>query len=351
MDYPEDIAKAAEFLRSAVPKMVERQLPANPINYAIWYNYVAKHKPALCDTLDQMIENGESFTPEKCKQLFLNHIVNLDMEAQQATMGQLTQLTNQLIVQLTSSAEGTNAYDETLQDNIAKLENSTDIGEINELLTHVLSSTQAISAANKQFQQQINSASTEINQLKKQLQQAQNQAYVDTLTQLYNRHAFDEQLDQFLLNDAVAEKTCLILADLDHFKSFNDNYGHLIGDRVLQKMGEIITDNCPANCVGTRYGGEEFAIIVTNADTSAAIEIAEILRQRLRQLRVKVKNSEKVLDNISASFGVAQFEIGEGKMNLIDRADKALYDAKRQGRNRVVCWSQPLKDQPTSQAG
>jgi diguanylate cyclase len=195
-----------------------------------------------------------------------------------------------------------------------------------------------MSDANKQFQQQINSANEELAQLRQQLQAAQEQAYRDTLTQLYNRLAFNEQLEQLISNPTVAQSTCLVLADIDHFKSFNDNYGHLIGDRVLQKMGEIISDHCPDNCIGARYGGEEFAVIVTNSNMEQAAEIAETLRQRLRQLRVKVKSSDKVLNNISASFGVAQYLPQESINSLIDRADKALYAAKDQGRDCVVCF-------------
>ena len=340
MVYPEDISTAATFLKGAIPNMVERKLPANPINYAIWYNYVGKHNPVLTKAIERMIDNDETFTPENCNQLFLEHIVHIDMAKQKATMGKLTQLASQLLVQMTSTAAGSNAYDETLQDNISKLEKIHDVEEVNELLTQVLSSAQGISSANKDFQQQLHSASTEINQLKQQLEQAQSQAYIDKLTQLYNRHAFDEQLEKFLAVDIIAKKTCLILVDLDHFKSFNDNYGHVIGDRVLQKVGEIISDHCPENCVGSRYGGEEFAIIVTNTTIKEAVTIAEGIRQRLRKLRIKIKSSDQVLDNISASFGIAQFQLGESQMSLIDRADKALYQAKDSGRNRVACWSE-----------
>lgn len=344
MSYPEDVSTAATFLKGAIPKMVERNLPANPINYAVWYNYVGQHNPVLTKTIEKMIENDEPFTAENCKQLFLEHVIHLDMEKQRATMGQLTQLANQLMVQMTSTAAGSDAYDEVLQDNIHKLEKSHDIEEVNELLTQVLSSAQGISNANKDFQQQLLSASSEINQLKQQLEQAQNKAYIDSLTQLYNRHAFDEQLKQCLAVDDAAKHTCLILADLDHFKSFNDNYGHVVGDRVLQKVGEIIKKHSPESCVASRYGGEEFAIIVTQTTIEDTVAIADAIRQRLCKLSIKVRNSDKALDNISGSFGVAQFQLGESQMSLIDRADKALYDAKRQGRNRVVCWADMVKD-------
>lgn len=348
MDYPEDISTAANFLKGAIPKMVERKLPANPINYAVWYNYAGKHNPALTKAIDQIINNGEDFTDENCKQLFLKHIVNVDIEKQQTTMGQLTELTNQLIVHMTNTAAGNSAYDDALQASISKLEETPDVEEINEILTRVLSSAQGISSANKEFQSQIYSASAEINQLKQELVQAQNRAYIDSLTQLYNRHAFDEKLKKILAVDDTAKNTCLIIVDLDHFKSFNDNYGHLIGDQVLTKIGEIITKNCPENCIGTRYGGEEFAIIVTNTKLSEAAAIAELLRQKIRQQRVKIKSSAKVLDNLSASFGVAQFELGESKMSFIDRADKALYDAKKRGRDAVVCWNEISHDEPVA---
>ena len=131
---------------------------------------------------------------------------------------------------------------------------------------------------------------------------------------------------------------CLIMADLDHFKSFNDDYGHVIGDRVLQRMGELIQDHSPDNAIGARYGGEEFAIILSNSSIEQAAEVAETLRSKLQQVRVKLKNSDKILNNISSSFGIARFVIGESIETFIDRADQALYRAKDNGRNRVAIF-------------
>lgn len=103
-------------------------------------------------------------------------------------------------------------------------------------------------------------------------------------------------------------------------------------------MGELIQDYCPDNAIGARYGGEEFAIILSNASEAETIEVAEKLRRKIQQLRVKIKNSDKVLDNITASFGVTRFRLGESIECFIDRADQALYSAKRNGRNRVEAF-------------
>lgn len=342
MKYSENTTTAADYLKKAIPHMVKNQIPANPINYALWYNYVANHIPLLNREMDNIIDKGLPFDAEQSEDLYYHFVIGDQLEQHHETLESITQVASKILSQLGVSLQGSDSFDQQLGDNLQQLEQASSLTEVTDIIDQVMSTTEGIRSANAHFKEDLQAANNEINNLQQQLEAAEKHAYIDQLTQLYNRHAFDRQLAQLLENDAVAGNVCLVLADLDHFKSFNDDYGHVIGDRVLQRMGELIKDFCPDHAIGTRYGGEEFAIIINNDSVKNSVEIAERLREKLLQLRVKLKNSDKVLDNISASFGVAKFTLGETMESFIDRADKALYHAKKSGRNRVEIFHEGL---------
>ena len=335
MNYPEDAAKAAEYLKQAIPHLVEYEIAANPINYTLWYNYVSRRVPALNKALDRIIKRSGTCTSEQSQELYINYIIGEHLEEHHQTLESITKLAAHIVQRLRQSTSGSDTFDQEISQNITNLKQAKTLHDITSIVDTVISASENIRTANSAFKQQMEQATSEITSLRHQLQQAEKHAYVDQLTQLYNRRAFDSQLEQLLRAGDSAEHVCLVLADIDHFKSFNDEYGHIIGDRVLRRMGELIQDHCPDNAIGARYGGEEFALIITNSTIDNAVSVAETLRKRLEQLRVKVKNSNQTLDNISASFGVACFEPNESLESFIHRADQALYRAKNKGRNRV----------------
>src|SRR5690606_30343449 len=125
------------------------------------------------------------------------------------------------------------------------------------------------------------------------------------------------------------------MLDIDHFKQFNDHYGHPLGDRVLQHVGQLMRDLLPPQGMAARYGGEEFCVVLRNCDLKGAHAFAEQLRLKIQALRVKVRRTDKVLDSITASFGLALAEANDNLESLITRADDALYQAKHNGRNQV----------------
>jgi diguanylate cyclase len=342
MNYPEDATEAAEYLKKAVPLLVKHEIPANPVNYTLWYNYVGNRIPELNSALNRIIKFSGTCTPTQCQELYFHYIIGEHLEEHHKTLEGITKLAAHILQRLGKSTSSSAAFEQQLNKNISTLKEAKSVEDITTIVDNIISTSEDIRFANSVFQQQMNHATNEIASLRHQLQQAEKHAYIDQLTQLYNRHAFDRQLKQLIESDSVAKNVCLILADLDHFKSFNDDYGHIIGDRVLKRMGELVQDHCPDNAIGARYGGEEFAIIISNATQAQAAELAENLRVRLQQLRVKTKKSDQTLDNISASFGVACFEPGETLECFIDRTDQALYKAKHNGRNRVEVHCEDL---------
>ncbi len=156
-------------------------------------------------------------------------------------------------------------------------------------------------------------------------------ATLDALTQVANRFQFDKVLSHSItLAERYGRALSILLIDIDFFKKVNDNYGHLVGDEVLKTMAQIVMNNIRKSDILARWGGEEFVILLPDSDLISAIKIAENLRQ-------KVEESDFApVDKVTCSIGVARWNEGENPDQLLRRVDEKLYQAKEEGRNRVV---------------
>jgi len=161
------------------------------------------------------------------------------------------------------------------------------------------------------------------------------QSIHDPLTHLYNRRYLDEILQRELGRAARGNRPlALIMADIDHFKRFNDLYGHLIGDKVLQKVSRELKDGIRSDDMAFRYGGEEFLLILPETGLDAALERAEDLRLRVRSMELKMEPD--IHETVSISLGVAVYPVhGDTVVTLLEAADTAMYRAKQAGRDRV----------------
>ena len=172
--------------------------------------------------------------------------------------------------------------------------------------------------------------------LRSNLAEANDKALRDPLTSLGNRRFFDEKLEEALLGAAGSTDLCLVMCDLDRFKTINDKFGHPVGDMVLKLFSEILTARAREGETVARVGGEEFAIIAPEKASQTVVAAADQIRRQLESKRWVVGASGAPLGVITASFGVAQLLPSESASELFRRADEALYRAKADGRNRVV---------------
>ncbi len=157
----------------------------------------------------------------------------------------------------------------------------------------------------------------------------------DDLTRLYNKRYFNLSIEEQMLNAQGKElPLSLLMLDVDHFKKFNDTYGHPEGDRVLASLGFVIRTSIREEDVPCRYGGEEFAVILHNADEKTAMVIAERIRVRFEE--TMQEPAPDVRMTLPVSIGITGYQSGESAEELVKRCDRALYRAKSAGRNRVV---------------
>ena len=166
-----------------------------------------------------------------------------------------------------------------------------------------------------------------------------NQSICDALTGLFNRRYMEESLErEFSRANRNKGSLALIMMDLDHFKRFNDTFGHQAGDTLLRSFGDLLKRNTRGQDIACRYGGEEFALVLTDTTLAGALKRSEVLRQQVKQLSVEYAG--QLLGAVSISIGVALFpDHGITMGDVLRASDQALYCAKREGRDRVAVWT------------
>lgn len=197
----------------------------------------------------------------------------------------------------------------------------------------------------RKVQQKLQRMTNELECIQTDFNRAKIEASVDFLTGVGNRKAFKENLD-LLSKKAADEDTpmSMLALDIDHFKSVNDKHGHNVGDEVLKLVAQKIKINVRGKDLIARYGGEEFAVLLPATPLGGASMLAENIRKSFSQDSLQLSETSKSLCKITVSIGTAEYRPGENLENFVNRADKALYHAKNNGRNNVATEIDLKKD-------
>ncbi|MDO9163214.1 MAG: GGDEF domain-containing protein [Methylococcaceae bacterium] len=325
----------AAYLKEIIPLMVRHNVGANPINYAIWYDYVAGNNAKLTELVNSMISEQKAFDSETSIELYKKHVCNASLESFEKINDQI----QKVIAQATSSINDTCHKAEETNDSFQKktlvLENISEATDIKTVLQEIIQETKSLAETSHLMQTKLNDANKEMQQLRLELAQVRQAAVTDGLTGLLNRRAFDQTLAE-IIDGSESHMTCLSMLDIDHFKRVNDTYGHTVGDNVIKYVAALMKKHAEDHHHVARYGGEELAIIMPNTTKEKAIEISEIIRSSMESSRLKRKDNSQPLNTITLSIGIAQLQAGDDAESFIVRADTALYKAKETGRNKVV---------------
>lgn len=332
-DFQHTTETSHEFLRLALPIMQEYNIPVTPKNYALFYTYISGENSLLKETIDQYRENNKPLTEKICHELFQMHIAAIDEARLQTLQGDMVKVLDYIHQSIISSGDDTSQFERSFSTHREKLLSDVDIVTIREIVEALVSDTQSMQVVGSKLRKNLEEGSEEIDKLREQLQAAKRDALTDPLTNLPNRRAFDARLA--LLTEEQTGCSLLIL-DIDHFKNFNDQYGHLLGDKVLRHVA-----NMTSNCVKgrdfiARYGGEEFAVLLPETPLANAALVAEDIRKTIEKTRLVKKENHEPISPVSISIGVAEYHAPESINTFIGRADKALYRSKNNGRNRVT---------------
>ncbi len=328
---------AAELLRMALPLLMQYGVPPTPRNYAIWYEYVAESRSDLCQAIDKLITEGSGFDDETNAELYNTYLANDKEKEIESLRSELQRLVNESSHEISGAADEACRYRSRLEGHAQRLATDLDSERVLHIIDALSTETTAMVQTNTQLQEKLSNMAQELVSLRNELEWVHEELMIDALTGLLNRKGFDHLLEGSTKEAREHQsQMCLVMIDIDHFKRINDNYGHIVGDEVLRFIAAKMKAVIKGRDIISRYGGEEFAIILPNTPLSGALHIAEEVRKIISTSKLTRKASQQVLDQITVSIGVAWYRKKENLDDFIHRADRALYHAKHTGRNRVV---------------
>ena len=342
MDNTDEFRRTKPLAEAALAAMLEHGVPPSPRNYALWYAYVGGTLPELSRTLDILISNKMEFTAERNEGLIDRFLgPDLSMSALQHTE-RLHEAVKQVVDHVETASGSARAYGRTLHDYSTQLDRSGNREDLSGVVAGLIAETQRVAARNEQLEARLSQSSGEIQELRQDLAAVRQEAMTDALTGIANRKSFEQSFRR-AAGDVLesGEPLSLLFIDIDHFKRFNDTYGHQIGDQVLRLVARTLTDCVKGRDTASRYGGEEFAILLPQTRIADAARLAEQIRQTMMRRKIVGKASGEDYGNVTLSIGIAAYVPGEKLNGTIGRADAALYCTKRRGRNRVIAETDP----------
>jgi diguanylate cyclase len=331
------------FAEVALGQIKSLRQTAVPRNYEIWYVYATGYNASLNKIINETLARNGRLSESDLEQIYetyLSHIKVSDRidKVGARVIGEIDDVMNLIVDALGVSQ----SYDDKLCGASEKLRAAKSREQIKAVVDGLLKSTYEMRETNKALENRLVLSKSEISNLQHSLEAIRAESLTDPLTGLGNRKYFDRSFDMAVRAAmASGEPLSLLMFDIDHFKSFNDSYGHLTGDQVLRLVGMSLKQTIKGQDITARYGGEEFAVVLPNTALRQALTVADHIRRAVMAKELKKKSTGEILGRVTISVGVSMLKQGDDTDTLIDRADACLYAAKRNGRNRVICEVDP----------
>jgi diguanylate cyclase len=337
MRYTEPKEKSAELLRLALAQMGKHTAAYNPLTFTLWYEYVAGTNARLAAAVDALTTKSVLIDDERVLTLCKQHV----FPANEDSLERVRSALDRLMQGVARTAQETSLHAGDYGAKLSELNNlltGEDASRIQPQVDDVLAGTARMRASVDQLRTEVETSHQEVNRLRAELDRARGEAMLDPLTGVLNRRGFEQHL-QAMLAEKPPEGSShvLVMLDIDHFKKVNDTHGHLMGDRVIQGLGEILRSTVKTpRATAARYGGEEFAILLPHTSLDESHQLSETVRTRTKALKIRNRSTQEVLVTVTVSGGVAAWKPGEAANDLIARADAALYASKQAGRDRIT---------------
>ena len=331
------------FAEIAIGQIRALRQPASPRHFEIWYTYATGYNPSLNQMINETLTRNGTLTEADIDQIYDTYISvsrftdRIDNVGAQV-MGEIEQ-----VMAMIGAAAGTaSSYSENLANASQKLGGGADDATVRAIVESLVQTTKEMQQNNQALEARLSASKQEINQLQEHLEVVRSESLTDPLTTLANRKSFDEALLR-AISDArtKGEHMSLMMTDVDHFKRFNDTYGHLTGDQVLRLVAMSVKQNVKGQDLAARYGGEEFVVVLPNTVLRSAITVADHIRRAVMTKELMKRSTGEHLGRVTISIGVAALRPEDTPATLIERADNCLYAAKRGGRNKVVSEADP----------
>lgn len=303
-----------------------------PVNYSVIYLYISNENELLNAAIDKQLKQKSIITTDFIADLFKRyvsfseHVENNVLSPFEET---LTKTLAQINLQM-GNGEKTSKSLQKLNTILTKTKHNQSVKPVVNFLYDTINNAKAQHQA---LSQELSTTQQELNQLKSKLASSRQEALVDALTGLLNRRGCDEKLQALTFSQTHSS----LAIDIDHFKRINDDFGHFVGDQVIQRIAKTIASQISVHDLAVRFGGEEFVVVMANKSMSEAKITAEKIRIAIEKMKLIRKETNAYLPPISVSIGIAENSNISDWNSLFKRADDALYQAKNAGRNRCIC--------------
>ncbi|MHA1164221.1 MAG: GGDEF domain-containing protein [Alphaproteobacteria bacterium] len=311
--------------------------PAVPRNYEILYAFASSVNKDLCDDLRKALETDGCFTEETAQRLSETYFNKKRMDEKVDKVGsQVSQEMSDIMSVIQAASERTGSYGESLQNVNARLFAIESPQQLKSVLDELFETTNDMAEYNDLLEKRLEKSKSQIDELQLNLELTRAESFTDALTGLTNRKRFDQTIELEITEaKGSGDPMCLLMMDIDHFKTFNDRHGHQTGDQVLRLVATTLKTNVKGRDCVARYGGEEFVIILPKTKLSSAMIVAEQIRKAVKVKQLVKKSTNESIGHVTLSIGVAVYRTDESIQELIERADSCLYASKKAGRNTV----------------
>ncbi len=336
LDRPEE---AREWHNQALTVLEQHQIAPAPVCHLIAYEYASGRTAELNRRIDQKLATKATVDAHLFRHLFQELYLN-DQDAEQIDthLSDLHSLLYQVLQGVTHACSHTELFDETLRQQSLALSGNPSLEDLRTIAGTLLEATSRSIEQNHRMKAQLQQVELQTQSLQEEVVKLRDEVTTDPLTGLYNRKALNQRM-RSLLQSADKDRSnsfSVLMLDIDHFKRFNDQYGHIIGDEVIRRVGMTMKELLRENDFPARFGGEEFTVVLPATGIEEAVDIARLIHQAVAKLTLVRRSTKERLPGITVSVGAAMLRRGDDCETLLERADQALYLAKEGGRNRIV---------------
>ncbi len=335
MEYDLDHGRAGELTRLVLSALGQLKIPVTPLSFAIWYEFLLNGRETLGEKLDAIASGEQPYTQVYAQRLFEDYVLNPAAGKVEHISNEIRRLLEDVIALVSQVGGDATKYNGVLDKCASTLDETTDISQLRELIGALATETRDMLSCNKRFQQQLAETSLDIVQLRKEMAEMREQVAVDPLTGVANRKAFESLVNRLFSEGANNGQMCLMMVDIDHFKRINDEHGHLVGDKVIKFIASTLKRMVKGKDHVSRYGGDEFALVLEQTPGTGAMTVAENIRKEIERSKIKRMDTGDPVGRITVSIGIGCLCENDTLESLLGRADKALYISKSNGRNRT----------------
>lgn len=310
-----------------------------PVNFELWLHHLGEPEGPLGQEIRRILAAGEPFTEAVSDMLAAEYLPRGRLSEEIRDAGRVLdrELTS-VATAIAKAHKNQSEYGQVLAGASADMEGAASPESLRTVVDGLATATRKVQKQNADLEKRLDASTREVARLREHLEQVRRDAMTDALTNLANRKAFDEHLEA-CVEAAHRDGRDLVLAvvDIDHFKRFNDTWGHQTGDQVIRYVASVLGRLARTPRMAARYGGEEFAVIFPNEDSATVEAALEDVRTEIASRSLRRWSTDDELGAVTISAGHARLARGETAAALLGRADEALYASKHGGRNRVTC--------------